>query len=184
MWSLDDEAKAILRDAMLNQATGRYELVVDGGDFRKVKDSAIVCPVYAIDIIDVETQASILDIAPTAEREKETARVIQSSYDSEKEWVMDPTGFVTIKPFPDQDLIKVRCYTPKHELLYVVQGHHAEEIYNTMVRLKVVTSLTHAAYLGSELQKAEIAIRFRLEYVQDDPLQPAKTPHLSSQAPS
>lgn len=184
LWSLDDEAKAILRDATLNQATGRYELIVDGGDFRKVKDSAIVCPVYAIDIIDLETQASILDIAPTTEREKETARVIESSYDSEKEWVMDPTGFVTIKPFPEQGLIKVRCYTSKHELLYVVQGQHAEEIYNTMVRLKVVTSLTHAAYLGSELQKAEIAMRFRLEYMQDDPLQPAKSPQLSSQTPS
>jgi ferredoxin len=184
LWSLDDEAKAILRDATLNQATDRYELIVDESDFRRVKDSAIVCPVYAIDIIDLATQTSILDIAPTAEREKETARVIESSYDSEKEWVMDSTGFVTIKPFPEQGLIKVRCYTPKHELLYVVQGRHAEEIYNTMVRLKVVTSLTHAAYLGSELQKAEIAMRFRLEYVQDDPLQPAKAPQLSSQTPS
>lgn len=175
LWSLDDEAKAILRDAEWNEATGRYELVVDNEDFRKVKDSALVCPVYAIDIIDLETQASILDITPTAEREKETAKVIEASYDSEQEWVMDPKGFVTIKPFPEQGLIKVRCYTPKHELLYVVQGRNAEAIYNTLVRLKMVTSLTHAAYLGSELQKAEVAMRFQLEYVQDDPLQPTKT---------
>lgn len=184
LWSLDDEAKAILRDAALNEATGRYELIVDAGDLRKVKDSALVCPVYAIDIIDLETQTSILEIAPTAEREKETARVIHSSYDSEKEWVMDPTGFVTIKPFPELGLIKVRCYTPKHELLYVVQGRNAEEIYNTMVRLKVVTTLPHAAYLGAELQKAEIAMRFNLDYVQDDLLQPAKDRQLSPQSSS
>lgn len=171
LWSLDEEAKAILRGATSNPATDRYELVVDGDDLRQVKDSALVCPVYAIDIIDLATDKSILEITPTAEREKETARVIEATYNSEKEWVMDPKGFVTIKPFQELGMIKVRCYTGKHELLYVVQGRKAEDIFNTLIRLKTVSTLQHAAYVGSELQKAEIAIRFNLEYVQDDPLQ-------------
>lgn len=171
LWSLDEEAKAILNGGKFNSATERYELVVDAGDIRKIKDSALVCPVYAIDIIDLATDKSILEITPTAEREKETARVIEATYDSEKEWEMDPKGFVTIKTFPEQGLIKVRCYTAKHELLYVVQGRKAEDIFNTLVRLKAVSTLPHAAYLGSELQKAEVALRFGLDYVQDDPLQ-------------
>ncbi len=175
LWSLDEEAKAILDGATFNGTTGRYELIVEEGDFRKIKDSALVCPVYAIDIIDLSTGKSILEITPMTEREKETARVVSASYDSEKEWVMDPNGFVTIKPFPELNLMKVRCYTSKHELLYVVQGRTAEEIYNTMVREKIISSLQHAAYVGSELQKAEIAMRFQMEYVQDDPLQSPKT---------
>ena len=102
--------------------------------------------------------------------ESKHIRVIRASYNSFKEWRADPRGYFTIKPFYDQGLIKVRFCNYQHEILIVIEGMTAEEIYNTVVREKLVTKLEHAAYLGAELQKAEIALRLKLSYVQDRPL--------------
>jgi len=51
-----------------------------------------------------------------------------------------------------------------------IEGANAEEIYVTLVREKLVSTLEHAAYVGCELMKAEIAMKKNLPYVQDDPL--------------
>ncbi len=97
-------------------------------------------------------------------------RTIKASYDSRKEWKMDPKGFFTIKPFPEEGIIRVRYYNTKHKLLSLIEGKNAEEIYNTICRENLVSSLAHAAYLGSELQKAEVAMKKKLDYVQDESL--------------
>jgi len=49
----------------------------------------------------------------------------------------------------------------------IIKGKTAETIYNKIVQLGLVTRLDHAAYLGSELKKAEIALRINKEYIQD-----------------
>ena len=44
-------------------------------------------------------------------------------------------------------------------------------MYYTILREGLVGSLMHAAYLGSELQKAEVFIRYMNgNYIQDEPL--------------
>ncbi|MBN2454689.1 DUF4346 domain-containing protein [Candidatus Woesearchaeota archaeon] len=97
-------------------------------------------------------------------------KTIRAEYDGMKEWKMDPKGYFTIKPFPEEGLIRVRYYSAKNELLCLIEGENAKEVYNTIIREGMVSALSHAAYLGSELQKAEIAMREKREYVQDDPL--------------
>ncbi|SFL47690.1 dihydropteroate synthase-related protein [Methanobrevibacter olleyae] len=47
------------------------------------------------------------------------------------------------------------------------KGKTAREIYEEIIKKGLVTRMEHAAYLGSELQKAEIAILTGKEYVQD-----------------
>lgn len=101
-------------------------------------------------------------------------KIIRASYNTYKEWKADPKGYFTIKPFPEEGLIKVRFHTYQHQVLIIIEGETAEEIYNTILREDLVTSLFHAAYLGSELQKAELAMRYNLTYVQDDPLEMKK----------
>lgn len=99
--------------------------------------------------------------------------VIKASYDSAKEWVLDPKGFFTIKPFPEEGIIRVRYYQIEktgHKKVCLIEGKTAEEIVQTIVREKLVSSLQHVAYLGSELQKAEVALKLNLEFVQDSPL--------------
>jgi dihydropteroate synthase-like protein len=52
----------------------------------------------------------------------------------------------------------------------IVKGKSAEEVYAKIIELGLVTKLDHAAYLGSELEKAEIALRTGKDYIQDSPL--------------
>ena len=52
----------------------------------------------------------------------------------------------------------------------VIKGKTAETVYAKIVTLGLVTQLDHAAYLGSELAKAEIALRTGKEYIQDSSL--------------
>ena len=49
----------------------------------------------------------------------------------------------------------------------VIVGHSAKEVYEEIITKELVTRMEHAAYLGSELQKAEIAMITVKEYVQD-----------------
>ncbi len=99
--------------------------------------------------------------------------VIRAHYDTNKEWRMDPKGFFTIKPFPKEGIIRARYYvvdSGKYVLKLLFEGKNAEDIYNTIVREGKVSLLQHAAYLGAELTKAEIAMKLGKEYVQDCPL--------------
>lgn len=170
LWGKDGDGKAILINGTLNPKTGKHELLIDEKDLEIYKESALICPVYVIDIVNGESSSSVLNIKPTKEAEKENVPVVQAHYDSRKEWKMDPKGFFTIKPYPDEKLIRVRYYGEDHALKLVYEGRNAEEIYNTIVREGLVSTFQHAAYIGCELMKAEIAMVKNLPYVQDDPL--------------
>ncbi|PVX25410.1 MAG: dihydropteroate synthase-like protein [Candidatus Bathyarchaeum sp.] len=52
----------------------------------------------------------------------------------------------------------------------VIKGETAESVYSKIEEMGLVTMLDHAAYLGRELAKAEIALRTGKEYIQDSPL--------------
>lgn len=56
------------------------------------------------------------------------------------------------------------------ELNKVVRGTSAEAICDTLIREDLVSRLDHAAYLGRELQKAEIALENGLDYQQCESL--------------
>ncbi len=51
-----------------------------------------------------------------------------------------------------------------------VAGKNARDILNTLIEMGLVSRLDHAGYLGRELEKAEIALRLKRSYVQDEPL--------------
>jgi dihydropteroate synthase-like protein len=51
-----------------------------------------------------------------------------------------------------------------------VKGVTAEAVYAKIVEMGLVAQLDHAAYLGSELAKAEVALKTGKDYVQDNPL--------------
>lgn len=52
----------------------------------------------------------------------------------------------------------------------VIKGKTAESVYGKIMEMGLVKRLDHAAYLGSELAKAEIALRTGKEYIQDSGL--------------
>jgi dihydropteroate synthase-like protein len=52
----------------------------------------------------------------------------------------------------------------------VIKAKTAENVFSKIGELKLISRLDHAAYLGRELAKAEIALKTEKEYVQDRPL--------------
>jgi tetrahydromethanopterin S-methyltransferase subunit A len=82
----------------------------------------------------------------------------------------DPKGFfvITLDRGAGEIVTRhfLRDYTPAHEM----RGHSAEAIVLGLLREELVSQLSHAGYLGSELAKAESALRLGLSYEQDRPL--------------
>lgn len=88
-----------------------------------------------------------------------------------KEWTQDPKGYFIIEPKIKDGVIYAHYYNNSREYQFTIQGKDAESIYYTILRKELISTLMHAAYVGSELQKAEILIRFKKGiYVQDQPL--------------
>ena len=95
---------------------------------------------------------------------------IDSYYDSKHEWCADPKGYFLIKVFYEKKEIGIRWQNYKNEPLCDIYGTEAEAMVQTVVREELVSSLQHAAYLGHELHKAEVALKNKLVFVQDKPL--------------
>ncbi|MFO7619299.1 MAG: DUF4346 domain-containing protein [Thermoplasmata archaeon] len=97
-----------------------------------------------------------------------------------KRMVKDPYGFFTIFVDKSRKEIVVEFYEQvtkdkdnkmaTGKLGLVLCGTRAEAICHTISREELVSRFDHAAYLGRELQKAEIALRYKLDYVQDEEL--------------
>jgi dihydropteroate synthase-like protein len=79
----------------------------------------------------------------------------------------DPQGSFKIEVM--EDSIRTIHYV-NQQPVKVITGTIAKSIYDTILELGLVSKLDHAAYLGSELQKAEEALILGKNYVQDFPI--------------
>ncbi len=103
---------------------------------------------------------------------EEELPLIPAKYDRIKDWKMDPKGYFLIKIYPETKEIGAGyCTFPDNKLRAEVRGKTALEIINTLIREEMISSLQHAADMGIELCKAEIAVKKNIKYVQDDPLE-------------
>jgi tetrahydromethanopterin S-methyltransferase subunit A len=84
----------------------------------------------------------------------------------------DPQGYIVITIDRAKSEIVARHYTPAAQPVHIMCGRSAEGMALALIREKIVTQMTHAAYIGGELAKAESALRTDLEYEQDHPLKP------------
>ena len=97
--------------------------------------------------------------------------IITAKYDRLKDWKMDPKGYFLIKIYPEKKEIGIGyCTFPDNRLRAEIRGKTALEIVNTAISEGMISSLQHAADMGIELCKAEIALKKEINYVQDDPL--------------
>ena len=102
---------------------------------------------------------------------------IPAKYDKIKDWVMDPKGYFLIKIDRENNLIRVGyCIfsklgnDPIHDMIEEVTGKTAIEIVNTLIKKNFISSLQHSADMGIELHKAELALKYNLQYIQDSDL--------------
>ncbi len=87
-----------------------------------------------------------------------------------KEWHLDPAGCFKIDITEDEihgEKLEPGKVVAKHNNNSIV-GSTAKEVLDTIIGLRLVTRLDHAAYLGRELMKAELALKFKRSYSQDD----------------
>ncbi|AKB33842.1 dihydropteroate synthase-related protein [Methanosarcina siciliae HI350] len=84
-----------------------------------------------------------------------------------KNWRVDPAGPIRIRIVPDRISGDGGLIVAEHEKT-AVAGESAREVMDTLLELELVSRLDHAAYLGRELEKAELSLRFNRSYAQDD----------------
>ena len=109
---------------------------------------------------------------------KKIKKRIFAKYHKIKDWVMDPKGYFLIKIDRKKKLIRVGyCkFTklgnkPINDMVSIISGKTAIEIVNTLIKHKYISTLQHAGDMGIELCKAELALKNKLNYVQDKDLE-------------
>ena len=109
---------------------------------------------------------------------KKIEKRIIAKYHKIKDWVMDPKGYFLIEIDRKEKLLRVGYCKfkklgnkPVNDMVSIVSGKTAIEIVNTLIRNKYISSLQHAADMGIELCKAELALRYKLNYIQDKDLE-------------
>jgi len=102
---------------------------------------------------------------------------ITAKYHKIKDWTMDPKGYFLIAIDRKKKLLRVGyCkFTklgnhPINDMVSEINGKTAIEIVNTLIRENYISSLQHAADMGIELCKAELALKYELKYIQDKDL--------------
>ena len=80
---------------------------------------------------------------------------------------LDMAGYFVIVPVPDRGVINVEHYDYENTLLRVLEGTEARALYRKIVDNGWVIELSHAAYLGKELAKAELSLEYGFKYIQD-----------------
>ena len=80
---------------------------------------------------------------------------------------MDEAGYFVILPLPEKGIISVEHYSYDDKLLRTIEGKDARSLYWTIIENNWVTQLSHGAYLGKELAKAELSLVHSFKYVQD-----------------
>ena len=97
-------------------------------------------------------------------------RVIKAEYDTFKEWRQDKIGYWLFRIDREKKQIEAGFCRKNNLIKIKITGTDSEEIHNTIVREGLVKSLQHAAYIGHELMKAEVALKLGIPYIQDAPL--------------
>jgi dihydropteroate synthase-like protein len=82
-------------------------------------------------------------------------------------FTQDPQG--SFKIMAEKGFIKAIHYIKMKPDL-VIKGETAKSVYDEIIKNNLVSRLEHAAYIGAELQKAEIAAILNKNYIQDFPL--------------
>lgn len=80
---------------------------------------------------------------------------------------LDKEGYFVIVPEADSGRILVEHYSNQNQLLHIIQGDNARDLYWTILEHGMVSELSHAAYLGKELMAAELSLIYGFKYFQD-----------------
>ena len=103
----------------------------------------------------------------TNEINAENYKIIEGEYHPIKDIEIDPAGYFLIRIIDDK--IEAGFCKEPGVVDTVFKGCKAPEVYKEIVKAVELLPI-HIAYLGRELTKAEIALKMKIEYIQDAPL--------------
>ena len=108
---------------------------------------------------------------------KKIKKKIIAKYHKIRDFVIDPKGYFLIAIDQKEKILRVGYCTfnkleknSEHNLETEIVGKTALEIINTLINEKYISSLQHAGDMGIELNKAELALKNNLNYIQDKDL--------------
>ncbi|MDE3056577.1 MAG: DUF4346 domain-containing protein [Bacteroidota bacterium] len=101
----------------------------------------------------------------TAVAEISDAPIIQAKEPSKIQ--MDKAGYFVVLPQADKGTILVEHYGYDDKLQQTIEGKDARSLYWTIIENNWVTQLSHSAYIGKELTKAELSLKYGFKYIQD-----------------
>jgi len=129
------------------------------------------------DVDEISSQIETLSGIPTTTCSCGNCNEVASSEASPVETILasapdeiielDKAGYFVILPILNKGIINVEYYSYDNRLQSVIEGKTARAIYLTIVNKGWVTDLSHAAYLGKELAKAEMSLEHGFKYIQD-----------------
>ncbi|MAE43029.1 hypothetical protein CMO93_04610 [Candidatus Woesearchaeota archaeon] len=103
--------------------------------------------------------------------EENSVKEVVAEYDDLKDFIFDGKQYFLIRLNRENKNIEVAFCNKKNNVVLKIIGKKPVEIYQVMInKEKIPVRKDHAAYLGRELQKAYIALKYDLQYVQDDEL--------------
>jgi dihydropteroate synthase-like protein len=105
---------------------------------------------------------------PYDKKIEQSAKIVNAADNSEPA-VLDSVGVFKISVDRLENVLVAAHYISLDmtKPIYIIKGKTADGVYSKIVALHLVSKLDHAAYLGSELAKAEIALNTGKEYIQD-----------------
>lgn len=163
-----------VKDGKAELANGPFEICHDKfvGDVTEDEKEAMIeatknCPVNAIRIYDDKTKEDLVSVDVKSDDVEE----VKAEYDDMKEFTMDPKGYFLIKVNKEKNRVEVGHCGELNKVDVMVYGDKPIDIYMTIIKKGLVADMGHAAYLGREIQKACIALKNNLKYVQDDELE-------------
>lgn len=125
-------------------------------------------------VLAIERQSSPkdlgIDLIVLKEKRRRTDLDMPQRFTEAKEhrmWKIDPAGSVRIGIIPYEERRGKGLIVAEHSTSTIV-GNNAKAVQDTLVDMQLVSTLEHAGYLGRELKKAEIALKFNRSYAQDD----------------
>ncbi len=114
-----------------------------------------------------------IDLLSIKEKRRREFAVLPEDFIEAKQrekWHLDPAGCFKIA-ITNDEIRDGKLYSGKIVATNngnSIAGETAKEILDTIIEKGIVSRLDHAAYLGRELMKAELALKFRRSYSQDD----------------
>ncbi len=79
----------------------------------------------------------------------------------------DPCGYIRLSLAPEEGELVAQLYSHEHELLEEFRGKTPDEVARQLCRKEALSDLSHAMYIGGQLERAWFCLKNGRDYVQD-----------------